>query len=254
MNRPVELSGVIITKNEERNLSRCLRSLDKVCDEILVIDSGSIDRTREIAESFSSVRFITADWRGYSKTKNFGNSQAKGIYILSMDADEELSPELQAEIIKLKQNKFENCAYSINRMTNYCGKWIHHSGWMPDYQLRLFPRAGSQWVGDHVHETMEVPLSIKKKKLEGLAYHYSYYSIEEHVARINRYSSLGAEKNLARKSRSNLFLSMIFNPPLRFLRSYILKRGFLDGFEGFVIACLTATAVFLKYAKALSKK
>ncbi|MGE3760160.1 MAG: glycosyltransferase family 2 protein, partial [Pseudobdellovibrionaceae bacterium] len=242
MGRPVEISGVVITKNEEKNIGRCLRSMDNVCDEIFVLDSGSTDRTREIAESFPKVKFLNVAWEGFAKTKNNGNDMAKGMYILSMDADEELSSELQSEILQVKKSPFSNEAYFINRMTNYCGKWIYHSGWNPDFQLRLFPKAGSEWVGDHVHETLSVQPTVSKKYFENYAYHYSYYTIEEHVARINKYSTLGQDRyhHLPRKL---IILRMVINPPLRFFKSYVLKKGFLDGFEGFVIATLTATAV-----------
>ena len=245
------LSVVICTKNEERNIARCLKSVHSIAEEIIVVDSNSTDKTEEICKTFSKVRFYQSDWKGFSKTKNYANSLATQDYILSLDADEELSIECQHDIEKKKSSLAG--VYTINRMTNYCGSWIKHSGWFPDRHIRLFPRKGSEWVGDFVHETLKYDSELIIQDLKGIVPHYSYYTLDEHWTRINTYSNLGAEKYLD-KSSFRLLLSMWLNPGVRFFRYYFLKLGFLDGVNGFIIASLSSSAVFLKYAKAYKLK
>lgn len=244
------ISVVICTKNEERNIGRCLRAVENIADEIIVVDSKSTDQTPAICKSFPKVRFYEVEWEGFSETKNHANSLATQDYILSLDADEELSLECQNEIRKIKPQL--DGVYTINRMTNYCGQWIKHSGWYPDRHIRLFPKEGSSWAGQ-IHERIQFDSNLEVKDLAGVVNHFSYYTIEEHWSRINNYSSLGVKKYLG-YSFPKLILLMIVNSKVRFLRHYILKRGFLDGFAGFVIAVLSAAAVFLKYAKAYQLK
>lgn len=238
-----KISAIVITKNEEKNIERCISSLLPVADEIIIVDSFSTDKTKEICEKYKTINFIQTEWKGFSATKNYGNSLAKYDFILSLDADEELSSELQQEILSVKENLIESEAYYLNRITNYCGTWIYHSGWLPDYQLRLFPKINSQWNSSQVHEHIEFNKKIKIKKLKGFLNHYSYYTIDEHLERMKSYSSLGAEKLLS-KNESFLILKAVFNPPLRFIKTYFLKRGFLDGFYGFVISYIASFTVF----------
>lgn len=243
----MKISVVVCTKNEQKNIGRCLASVQKVADEIIVMDSFSNDDTEKICKSFPKVQFHQMQWLGFSQTKNQANSLATGDYILSLDADEELSPELQEEILQIK-DKLQG-VYSINRITNYCGQWIKHSGWFPDRHYRLFPRGKALWQGNYVHETLSFDKSLPVSDLIGLAPHYSYYSIEDHVKRIETYSSLGALQINLKKKRF-LLPSVVFNPIARFMKCYVFKLGFLDGFYGLVIAALSAKAVFLKYFKA----
>lgn len=243
----MKISVVVCTKNEQKNIGRCLTSVQKVADEIIVVDSYSTDDTEKICRTFSQVQFHQTQWKGFSQTKNYANSLAGGDYILSLDADEELSPELQEEILQLK-NELKG-VYSINRITNYCGQWIKHSGWFPDRHYRLFPRGKASWQGDYVHESLKFDQDLPVHDLKGLAPHYSYYSIEEHSKRIDSYSSLGAQQ-LVQKKKPFLLPSVVFNPMARFMKCYVFKLGFLDGFYGLVIAVLSAKAVFLKYFKA----
>jgi glycosyltransferase involved in cell wall biosynthesis len=248
----VTFTAVIITKNEARNIGRCLRAVEPLVDEIIVIDSHSSDETAQICAGFPKVKFETCDWAGYSATKNYANSRASGDYLLSLDADEEISPALALRLQELKSEltKSSTLAFEVDRLTNYCGQWIWHSGWRPDYQLRLFPRGQAQWDGAEVHETMQTQAGISRVKIkDAFLFHYSYYSIAEHIERVNKYSSLGAEK-IVRKGKSNLVMRAIFNSVYRFFKAYFIKLGFLDGFYGFVIAVVSAYAVFLKYAKA----
>lgn len=244
------ISVVICTKNEERNIKRCLDSVQNFADEIIIVDSKSSDQTAVICKAYGKVKFYESDWLGFSKTKNYANSLATQDYIFSLDADEAPTPECQKEILELKTNLAG--VYSINRMTNYCGKWIKHSGWLPDRHIRLFPKLGTSWTGD-IHETLKFDSNLKVRNIEGIVSHYSYYSIEEHWQRINTYSSLGALK-YTHYSYPKLIFKMLINSKFRFIRHYILKLGFLDGFPGLVIASLSAFAVFLKFAKAYQLK
>lgn len=253
MSESTRLSVVICTKNEERNIQRCLNSIQSIADEIVVVDSLSTDKTPALCLATPKVKFYPMPWEGFAQTKNKANQLAQNPYILSLDADEELTPELQQEILKLKNQGLRG-VYRVNRLTNYCGTWIHHSGWFPDKKIRLFPKAHAKWVGDHVHEILESPEIKNVTDLKGLLNHYSVYSVSEHLQKIKSYSSLGAEKMAKKKPLVILVTSLIFNPPLRFIRHYILKLGFLDGGSGVLIAALSSYSVFLKYKKALQIK
>lgn len=237
------ISVVIITLNEERNIERCLKSVETIADEIIVLDAFSTDTTAEICSRYP-VQFVQRNWKGYAASKNYLNSLAKSDYIFSLDADEALSIELITELSVLKKNGLSG-TYSINRLTNYCEKWIKHSGWFPDIKPRLFPAAGSYWEGEFVHEILISPPS-ELQVFNGLVEHYSYYSYENHRARADKYSLLTAQKfHQAGKKAS------IFKPYLsaigRFVAMYFLKKGFLDGKMGFKIAWISAQSNVLKY-------
>ena len=245
MNR---ISAVIITKNEERNLARCLQSLEGVTDEILIIDSFSEDHTLAIAKEYGA-RIIEREWTGYGPTKNFGNEKAKYDYILSIDADEALSKELAAAIIAEKES-FTFPAYAMNRLLNYCSYWIRHGGFYPDRKIRLFDRRIFHWSDDPVHEILLPDAKVARKEikeLNGDLYHFSYRSISDHIERINCYSTLAAQKLAKRRF---LRWNMLFNPTWRFFSSYVLKGGFLDGHAGYLLCRVQAFEVYLKYSKA----
>ena len=241
------ISAVIITKNEEKNIERCLNSLDGVVDEIILFDSQSEDRTLEIAERFG-VKVFQCEWKGYAKTKNEANKKVSNDYVLWLDADEALSEELRSSIAREKELLVG--AYTIARRNNYCGTWLMHGGYYPDRKIRLFPKGKGFWQGDFVHEALNVEDGIEVKNLEGDILHYSYYTTAEHAERIDKYASLGAERVKENLNSINLF-KLIFSPPFRFLKSYILQLGFLDGKAGFNCTALTTKEVFLKYKKAL---
>lgn len=239
----MKISATIITLNEERNIERCIRSLLPVVDEVVVLDSFSTDRTEEICISLG-VRFEQRKWEGYAQTKNHLNALATHDIILSVDADEALDEELQNVISSLKQ--VENTVYSVNRLTNYCGKWIKHSGWYPDVKVRLFPKEHCYWTGAYVHEELFVPDNYEAVQLPGHLLHYSYYDFEDHRSRADKYSSLTAQKmNAAGKSASILkpYLSGI----TRFISMYFIKSGYLDGKMGFKIAQISAASNVFKY-------
>lgn len=237
------ISAVIITFNEERNIQRCIDSLRDVADEIIVIDSFSTDKTKSICEQ-NKVTFIQTDWKGYSATKNFGHTRANSEWILSMDADEALSDSLKKEIVDAKKSGLKG-AYRFPRLTNYCGTWIRHGGWYPDKKIRLFNRNEARWEGSFVHEELVVKEGVSITELKGDLLHYSYYTIEEHLQRSEKYAKLGAEK-IAAKGKG-VFLKSIFSPVVRFIQMYFFKAGFLDGYHGFKIAAITAREVRLKY-------
>jgi len=241
----MKISAVIITLNEEKNIARCLNSLKEIADEIIIVDSGSTDRTRDIAEKFNKVNFITKEWEGYSKTKNFGNQSAKYDWILSIDADEEISDELKKNIINLKKlNLTQKYVYCFARLTNYCGQWIHFAGWYPDMKPRLFPKKEAFWEGDYVHENLHYQLPTKI--LKGDLLHYSYQSIEQHKQKTLYYARLQAQKLLEKKVRFNkikLYLSPIFT----FIKMYFVKLGILEGKLGFHLCWISAWGNFKKY-------
>jgi len=183
----IPVSIVIITLNEEKNIERCLRSVVGITDDIIVVDSYSTDKTRYICSLFN-IRFYDRAWEGYSKTKNYANSLAKYDYVLSIDADEEVSHKLKRTLLKTKFNR-PNRAYKFNRLSNYCGKWIRHSGWYPDTKLRIWNKNEGEWQGE-VHEKIVFKKEPKITFLRGDLNHYTYYSVEDHLERIEKYSEI----------------------------------------------------------------
>ncbi|HQU71485.1 MAG TPA: glycosyltransferase family 2 protein [Calditrichia bacterium] len=239
------ISGVIITLNEEKNIARCIRSLEGVCDEIIVLDSGSVDKTSAIAAELGAV-VLERPWAGYAATKNFANAQARFDYILSIDADEALSEELRANILAAREAL--QGAYRFNRLTNYCGHWIRYSGWYPDPKTRLFPKSGARWVGDFVHESLQVDPELPIRHLRGDLWHYSFVSLSDHLRRVDTYSDLAAREMLKAGKPVSL-AKLLLSPFLKFFKSFFLKQGFRDGFPGFSIAVISAFDVFIRYAK-----
>jgi glycosyltransferase involved in cell wall biosynthesis len=241
----VKISATIITYNEERNLPRAIESL-RCADEILVVDSGSNDRTLEVAEKFGA-RVIESPWPGYSKQKNLAAEKAAHDWILSLDADESVSEALEAEIWQLKKNGAGFDAYTMPRMAQYLGRWIHHSGWYPDRKVRLYHRSKACWEGEYVHESVKVQGTVGH--LEGNLLHFTCESLSEHIKTMDRYTTLAAEQIVA-SGQKVTWGRLIFEPPWTFFNTYVLKTGFLDGVEGLAIANMAALYNFLKYAKA----
>lgn len=239
-----KISATIITLNEERNIGRCIDSLLGIVDEVIVVDSFSSDKTESICKS-KGVKFIQTDWKGYAQTKNYANSLASYSYIYSIDADEELTPELQNSVLKEKE-KGLNGLYSHNRLTNYCGSWIKNMGWYPDSKVRLFPKEFAQWSGEFVHEELTFSKSLKVTHLKGDLNHYSYYSTKEHRERADKYSILTAKKMHAKGKKASFFKPYL-SSLARFVSMYLLKFGFLDGKAGFIISKISAQSNILKY-------
>jgi len=245
VNRTMKITATIITCNEERNIARAIESL-RCCDEIIVLDSGSTDRTVELAGKLGA-RVVEGGWPGYANQKNRAAECASHDWILSLDADEALSEALEAEIWQLKKNGPQCEAYTMPRLAQYLGRWILHSGWYPDRKVRLYNRRKARWVGDFVHESVQVDGRIGD--LESNLLHFTCNSLAEHLKTLDRYTTLAAEEVVFRKESVSLG-RLLLSPPWTFLRSYVWQRGFLDGFEGLAIAYMAAFYTFLKYAKA----
>ena len=241
----IPLSAIIITLNEERNIGRCIDSLLPVADEIIVVDSFSTDKTREICAA-RNVRFAENKWPGYALQKNFAQALASHDFILSLDADEALSEELSASILKTK-NAGRPGLYSFNRLTNYCGKWIRHGGWYPDVKIRLYDRRQCEWAGT-IHEKLKFPSNQKVEQLQGDCMHYTFYTISDHLLQVDKFTTLMAEEAF-HQNKNAAWFQLLFSPLLKFLRDYFFRAGFLDGFEGYLISRISAHATFLKYAK-----
>ena len=241
----MKITATIITLNEERNIARAVESL-RCADEILIVDSGSVDRTVELAQNLG-VRVLEAGWRGYAGQKNLATDQAEHDWILSLDADEALSEALEAEIWNLKKAGPSFDGYTMPRLARYLGRWIYHSGWYPDRKVRLYDRRRAKWVGDFVHESVEVDGRLGH--LQGNLLHFTCESLSEHVKTLDRYTTLAAQELVARKVNVPL-TKLIVDPAWTFVKSYFLQGGFMDGPEGLTIAQMAAFYVFLKYSKA----
>lgn len=242
----MKLSVVIITFNEERNIKMCLDSVKEIADEIIVLDSHSTDKTPEICRQAQAEVHIV-DWKGYSETKNLGNNLATGDYIFSIDADEVVSDELKQSLMAVKNAQHPKDAYIVNRLTNYCGKWIYHCGWYPDKKMRLWKKELGQWQGE-LHEEVKLNEGCDIAFLNGDLHHYSYHSIKQHVEQFNKFTDIGAAEAFKKGKKSNLFIAL-YKSIWKFKRDYIFKFGFLDGYYGFVICALSSQATFLKYLK-----
>lgn len=239
-----KLSVVIITLNEERNIGRLLTSVKSLADEVIVVDSFSTDRTAQICNEHQ-VNFIQEKWQGYAATKNFANSQASHEWIFSIDADEEVDQELESAILKLKKEGFRDL-YIVNRLTNYCGKWIKHSTWYPDKKIRIFPKSKTKWTGEYVHEELEFSEKMQQIELPGHLNHYSYYDYKDHRERADKYSLLTAQK-LNKEGKKVGPLKPYISCIGRFITMYVLNLGFLDGWMGFKIAQISGLSNIVKY-------
>jgi heptosyltransferase III len=241
----VKISAVVITYNEERNIGRCIDSLFHVADEIVVIDSFSKDRTKEICLE-KGVRVVEHPFKSHIDQKNFAVTQAIHDVVLSLDADEYLSEELVKGILEVKEN-WPTEAYRMNRLSNYGGKWIRHGNWYPDQKIRLWNRRIGLWGGENPHDKIILNSGIKIKHLKGDILHRAYTDSAETLVKIQSYSEIFARENVSRKTSS--VSKIIFRSTFGFFKSYILKRGFMDGFEGLMVAGAVANHVFYKYAK-----
>jgi glycosyltransferase involved in cell wall biosynthesis len=241
----MKITATIITLNEERNIARAIESL-RCADEIVIVDSGSTDRTVEVAQKLGA-KVIEAGWLGYAGQKNWAAEQASHDWILSLDADEALSEALEAEIWNLKKTGAHYDAYTMPRLARYLGRWILHSGWYPDRKVRLYDRRKAQWVGQFVHESVRAPGRVGR--LESNILHFTCDSLSEHLRTLDRYTTLAAQELVSSKvtiPRTRL----VIDPAWTFVKTYVVQRGFLDGLEGLIIAYMAAFYTFLKYSKA----
>jgi glycosyltransferase involved in cell wall biosynthesis len=245
-----KISATIIAFNEERNIERCLQSLQGVADEIIVVDSFSQDKTVEICEKYGA-KVFQHPFEGYGAQKNFAVSQASFDLILSLDADEALSEPLKKSLIEAKESEAFD-AWKCNRITNFCGTWIRHGGWYPDRQLRFWNRNAGSWNDSKVHEKVDLKPDARLGYLKGDLLHYSYYSFDEYIRQMNKYSDLKAEE-LIRRGKSPAALKLIFKPFGKFLTNYVYKMGFMDGYYGFVLAVSAGYADFITQVKMKEK-
>lgn len=240
------ISAIIISYNEEDRIAACLKSLEGVVDEVVVVDNGSTDNTQSIASSFGAIVF-QQEWLGYGPQKNFAINQTTHDWILQIDCDERLDETLKQAIKKLKQCEMSG-AYEIPFLHNYYGKFIRHGLQFPDKKLRLWNKKDFIWDDKQVHESLMVPAGFKLTKLQGYILHFTYISIEQHIKKSNRYSTEGAGQ-LFMKGKKNYWWKIWLSPFFTFVNAYFFRLGLLDGWHGFVIAKMEATTTFMKYAK-----
>jgi glycosyltransferase involved in cell wall biosynthesis len=244
----MSLSAVVITHNEVKRIGACLDSLRQVSDDLIVVDSGSTDATEAICLA-KGARFFRRAWDGYSPQKNFGNAQARHPWVISLDADEELSPELIASI----QRQFaagvaDYDAFSLPFITNFCGQWIRHGGWNPEQHVRLFDQRRIQWNLDAVHEGLTLRPEHRIGRLTGHVRHYTVDTLAQFYAKTERYSQLFAQRNHQAGKRAG-WVKTYLSPAFRLLAEFVFKRGFLDGRAGWIIARENARYTYLKYKK-----
>ena len=244
---PHKLTAVIITLNEEKNIEDCLKSVHDVVDEIIVVDSYSTDRTEEICGAYGA-KFIKNKWEGIVAQRNFAQSLASNEVLLNIDADERLSPELAASILEEKEKGFPYKGYTMNRFNNYCGQWIRHGEYYPDRKLRLYHKGSGRVEGANPHEWVQLYEEYPVKKLNGDLIHFSFRTFSEHVAKMNVFSSVAAQ-TLFSRGRKPSYSKPILSAFWAFFYGFFLRRGFLDGYYGYVIARNNAMYSFYKYAK-----
>lgn len=243
------ISVTIITFNEEKNIADCIRSVEKVADEIIVLDSFSTDKTETIAKSFAKVKFTTHPFDGHVQQKNRAITLCKNEWVLSLDADERLSSELVDNILAIdfeQMNHSQVAGFRIPRLTYHIGRPIRHSGWYPQRRYRLFKKQFAKWQGENPHDYIVV--EGKGLRLKGDIIHYSFVDLTAQVETINKFSSIVAF-NRFHAGRPFQLMKTIFKPISKFVEIYFFKLGFLDGFAGFTIAISSAFSTFLKFAK-----
>lgn len=246
----MNISAVIITYNEERNIERCLQSLVKVADEIVVVDSFSTDGTEAICRQYNVV-FIQQAFLGYVEQKNFAAAKAQYDYVLSLDADEALSDSLQAWLLNEKQAGAISDVYVFNRLNNYCGQWIKHGVYFPDRKLRLWKNGIGAWGGENPHDEFIPAQKVAAKVVTHPILHYSFASRKEHVQQMEKFSSIAADTMFKREKKVSAlkpYLSAVWS----FIHGYIIKLGWLDGGNGLYIAITNARYTFWKYKKLIA--
>lgn len=241
----LNISGVVITFNEEKKIARCIESMIGVVEEIVVLDSFSTDSTRQICEHYG-VRFFQQKFSGYGKQKNDAVDLAKYDYILSLDADEVLSDELRDELIALKKSDSVEKAYYLRRRNFYRDHFVRFCGWYPDLKLRLFDRRFLRWNLNGVHETVQLPEGVKCPILKSDFFHYTYDSYQQHLSSAMKFASISAKQRCEKGMKPSMALA-ILKSVFRFFKTFFLKLGFLDGKYGFLISWVSAKYAFHKY-------
>ncbi len=246
----MKISGVIITYNEEENIGDCIDSLKEIVDEIIVVDSYSSDATEKICRE-KNVKLIQNKFEGHIQQKNFALLQATNDWILSLDADERISDELKISILEIKKN-FSADAYSMNRLNNYCGQWIKHGVWYPDKKIRLWNMQKGKWGGKNPHDKVVMNANSKIEFLNGNILHYTARTPELYIMQMEKFSTIAAQSMIEEGMKSNL-LKAYFSGSFAFVRSYILRAGFLDRKAGYEIAIGYSRYTRMKYLKLLQK-
>ena len=241
----MSISVVVITKNEEANIERCLRSVDWA-DEVIVLDSGSTDRTVEISQELGARVSVTTDWPGFGPQKNRALELATGDWVLSLDADEWVTPDLRDEILNAISDPNGATAFRVPRLSSFCGRFMRHSGWWPDYVTRLFRRGAARFSADLVHE--RVIAEGKTGTLREPIMHETFVDLDELLQKMNSYSSLAAQEMRQRGRKAGL-AGAVLRGLWAFIRTYFLRGGFLDGREGFMLAVATGEGTYYRYAK-----
>jgi glycosyltransferase involved in cell wall biosynthesis len=240
-----KITVTIITFNEEQNISECLRCVDWA-DEIIVVDSFSTDKTVEIAKKFTD-KVIQVEWKGYSAAKNYALQLAQNNWVLSLDADERVTPELAKEIHSILESAGDSFdGYEVARRAYFLGKWIRHCGWYPGYTLRLFKKSAGSFSNSLVHERLN--FKGKTGKLKNDLLHYTDRNIFQYFEKFNRYTALAVD-DMAGKGKKFKVIDLIFRPLFTFLKMYFLRGGWLEGIHGLILSVFSAAYVFIKYAK-----
>jgi glycosyltransferase involved in cell wall biosynthesis len=247
MANTVRISATIITLNEEKKIESCIKSLIDVVDEIIVVDSCSTDQTETICKRYP-VKFIRHPFSDYVSQKNYAAEQAANDYILALDADERLSDELRKSILEVKRNWEDAHGFVVKRYNNYCGKWMHFSGWYPEHKVRLWDRRVAKWEGIDIHEIVKIP-KAKVRKLKGHLLHYAYLSVDEHIKQVNRFAEIAARAKYKNGEKASFLINVILSPLFRFVKTFIFQLGFLDGYYGFIFCSLSSSMTFFKYVR-----
>lgn len=243
----IKISAIIITRNEERNIQNCIDSIKDVVDEIVVVDSFSTDKTEEICRKYD-VKFFQHVFDGHIQQKNRALDLTSNNYVLSLDADEVLSPELQQSVMAIKKS-WDADAYRFNRLTNFCGKrWIRHCGWYPNAKLRLWDKREGRWGGYNPHDFVVMEKGAKVKRVKGDILHYTCETISEQVLKENNYSDIISKGKYEQGVKASI-VKIIYKTVWRFVYGYFFRLGFLDGYNGFIVCYIATLGTFLKYAK-----
>ena len=240
------LSAVLIVKNEEATLAACLEKL-RWADEIVVVDSGSSDNTLEVARQYTPHVYVEADWQGYGVQRQRAQAKASGDWVLMVDADEHITDELRQEIQHIVRNNDQTKVYAVPRLTWCFGGYIRHSGWYPDYNVRLYPRQVAQYGAERVHEKLHYPHTVEVCRLQGDLIHYTYRDLEHYLVKSAHYAKEWAVQRAAQGKSTSLLRGVLHGIGC-FVKMYILRAGFLDGRQGLLLAALSAHSTFVKYA------
>ena len=247
MSQKNTITIALIVKNEANNLKDCLKSVKDWVDEIIVLDSGSTDTTKDIARSFTDKVYVNKDWPGFGPQRRIAQKFVTSDYVLWLDADERVTPELRESIEYVLTNPEEKTVYSISRLSWVFGRFIYHCDWYPDYVVRLYPTQLTQYDDAFVHEKVEVPEGMTVKKLNGDAIHYTYNDLHHYLVKSARYARAWADQRKKTGGKTSISQGIIHGLA-RFIKMYFLKAGFLDGKQGLLLSLLSAHSTFAKYA------